>query len=175
MSETVLILGVGVAAGIGAAVARKFAGAGYHVMIAGRTLEKLDATAADISAAGGSIESILADVTSQEDQHRVFEIVRARKEPVSAVIYNAGSNLPIKFSDLSPELFEDFWRIGCFGAFLTSRLALPLLSEQGKGSLLFTGASASVRGRPNFAHFAVAKAGLRNLAQALARPRKRHG
>ena len=97
MSETVLILGVGVAAGIGAAVARKFAGAGYHVMISGRTLEKLEATAADISATGGSIEPIVADVTSQEDQHRVFEIVRARKEPVSAVIYNAGSNLPIKF------------------------------------------------------------------------------
>ena len=60
MSETALILGVGAAAGVGAAVARKFSGAGYHVIIAGRTLEKLDATAADISAAGGSIESVVA-------------------------------------------------------------------------------------------------------------------
>ena len=169
MSETVLIMGVGVAAGVGAAVARKFAGAGYHVIIAGRTLEKLDATAGAIIAAGGSIEAVVADVTVQDDQHRVFEIVRERNLPVAAVIYNAGSNLPIKFSDLSPEQFEDFWRIGCFGAFLTSRLAIPLLSEQGSGSLFFTGASASLRGRPNFAHFAVAKAGLRNLAQALAR------
>ena len=169
MSETVLIMGVGVAAGVGAAVARKFAGAGYHVIIAGRTLEKLDATAGTIIAAGGSIEAVVADVTVQDDQHRVFEIVRERNLPVAAVIYNAGSNLPIKFSDLSPEQFEDFWRIGCFGAFLTSRLAIPLLSEQGSGSLFFTGASASLRGRPNFAHFAVAKAGLRNLAQALAR------
>ena len=169
MSETVLIMGVGVAAGVGAAVARKFAGAGYHVIIAGRTLEKLDATAGAIIAGGGSIEAVVADVTVQDDQHRVFEIVRERNLPVAAVIYNAGSNLPIKFSDLSPEQFEDFWRIGCFGAFLTSRLAIPLLSEQGSGSLFFTGASASLRGRPNFAHFAVAKAGLRNLAQALAR------
>ena len=169
MSETVLIMGVGVAAGVGAAVARKFAGAGYHVIIAGRTLEKLDATAGAIIAAGGSIEAVVADVTVQDDQHRVFEIVRERNLPVAAVIYNAGSNPPIKFSDLSPEQFEDFWRIGCFGAFLTSRLAIPLLSEQGSGSLFFTGASASLRGRPNFAHFAVAKAGLRNLAQALAR------
>ena len=169
MSETVLIMGVGVAAGVGAAVARKFAGGGYHVIIAGRTLEKLDATAGAIIAAGGSIEAVVADVTVQDDQHRVFEIVRERNLPVAAVIYNAGSNLPIKFSDLSPEQFEDFWRIGCFGAFLTSRLAIPLLSEQGSGSLFFTGASASLRGRPNFAHFAVAKAGLRNLAQALAR------
>ena len=169
MSETVLVLGVGAAAGVGAAVARKFTGAGYHVMIAGRTLEKLDATAADIRAVRGSVESIVADVTSQEDQHRVFDRVKQRNQPLAAVIYNAGSNLPIKFSDLSPEQFEDFWRIGCFGAFLTSRLALPLLSGQGKGSLFFTGASASLRGRPNFAHFAVAKAGLRNLAQALAR------
>jgi len=169
VSETVLIMGVGVAAGVGAAVARKFAGAGYHVIIAGRTLEKLDATAGAIIAAGASIEAVVADVTVQDDQHRVFEIVRERNLPVAAVIYNAGSNLPIKFSDLSPEQFEDFWRIGCFGAFLTSRLAIPLLSEQGSGSLFFTGASASLRGRPNFAHFAVAKAGLRNLAQALAR------
>ena len=169
MSETVLIMGVGVAADVGAAVARKFAGAGYHVIIAGRTLEKLDATAGSIIAAGGSIEAVVADVTVQDDQHRVFEIVRERNLPVAAVIYNAGSNLPIKFSDLSPEQFEDFWRIGCFGAFLTSRLAIPLLSDQGSGSLFFTGASASLRGRPNFAHFAVAKAGLRNLAQALAR------
>jgi NAD(P)-dependent dehydrogenase (short-subunit alcohol dehydrogenase family) len=169
VSETVLIMGVGVAAGVVAAVARKFAGAGYHVIIAGRTLEKLDATAGAIIAAGGSIEAVVADVTVQDDQHRVFEIVRERNLPVAAVIYNAGSNLPIKFSDLSPEQFEDFWRIGCFGAFLTSRLAIPLLSEQGSGSLFFTGASASLRGRPNFAHFAVAKAGLRNLAQALAR------
>ncbi len=114
VSETVLILGVGATAGVGAAVARKFAGAGYDVMIAGRTLEKLDATAAEISAAGGSIESVVADVTSQRDQQRVFEIIRARNEPLSAVIYNAGSNLPIKFSDLSPEQFEDFWRIGLF-------------------------------------------------------------
>ncbi len=90
MSGTVLILGVGAAAGVGAAVARKFAGAGFHVMIAGRTREKLNATAADISAAGGSIESVVADVTSQEDQQRVFELVRARNEPLSAVIYNAG-------------------------------------------------------------------------------------
>ncbi|MDA8754984.1 SDR family oxidoreductase, partial [Luminiphilus sp.] len=82
---------------------------------------------------------------------------------------NAGSNFPIKFSDVTPEQFEAFWRVGCFGAFLTARQTLPLFSEQGKGSLFFTGASASLRGRPNFGHFSVAKAGLRNLAQALAR------
>jgi len=95
VSGTVLIMGVGAAAGVGAAVARKFAGAGYHVVIAGRTVEKLNATAEDISAAGGSIESIVADVTSQEDQQHVFELVRSCTELRSAVIYNAGSNLPI--------------------------------------------------------------------------------
>jgi NAD(P)-dependent dehydrogenase (short-subunit alcohol dehydrogenase family) len=96
-------------------------------------------------------------------------LVSQRGEPLAAVLYNAGSNLPIKFSDLTPEQFDEFWRVGCFGAFLTARLALPILQQQGRGSLFFTGASASTRGRPNFAHFAVAKAGLRNLAQALAR------
>jgi NAD(P)-dependent dehydrogenase (short-subunit alcohol dehydrogenase family) len=169
MSETVLVVGAGAISGIGGAIARLFASRRYHVIVAGRTCSKLAQIVDSITREGGSAEAVVADVTSQDDQATLFEVVTGRGHPLAAVVYNAGSNLPIKFSDLSPEQFEDFWRIGCFGAFLTSRLALPLLSEQGRGSLFFTGASASLRGRPNFAHFAVAKAGLRNLAQALAR------
>ena len=169
MSETVLIVGAGATAGVGGALARKFSEAGYHVIVVGRTLEKLEALVSEIRERGGSAGSVVADVTSEVDQEKMVEAVRARKEPLAAAIYNAGSNFPIKFSDVTPEQFEAFWRVGCFGAFLTARHALPLFSEQGKGSLFFTGASASLRGRPNFGHFSVAKAGLRNLAQALAR------
>lgn len=169
MTETVLIMGAGAVAGVGGALAQKFAARGFHVIVAGRTQSKLDGIVESVISRGGSAEAVVANVTVDKDQNSVFDRVNLRGEPLAAVVYNAGSNLPIKFSDLTPEQFDEFWRIGCFGAFLTARLALPILQEQGRGSLFFTGASASLRGKPNFAHFAVAKAGLRNLAQALAR------
>ena len=169
MNETVLVVGAGAISGIGGAIARLFASRGYHLVVAGRTHSKLTDIVDCIASEGGSAEAVVADVTSQDDQSTLFEVVDARAYPLAAVVYNAGSNLPIKFSELTPNQFNEFWRIGCYGAFLTARLALPILSSQGRGSLFFTGASASLRGRPNFAHFAVAKAGLRNLAQALAR------
>ena len=169
MTETVLIMGAGAVAGVGGALAQKFAANGFHVIVTGRTQSKLDAIVDAVISAGGSAEAVVANVTVDKDQNAVFDRVSLRDEPLAAVVYNAGSNLPITFLDLTPEQFDEFWRIGCFGAFLTARLALPMLKEQGRGSLFFTGASASLRGKPNFAHFAVAKAGLRNLAQALAR------
>jgi len=88
---------------------------------------------------------------------------------VGAVVYNAGNNAMIPFDKLDEETFEDFWRVCCLGGFLTAKAALPSLLKSGGGSLIFTGASASLRGKANFAHFASAKAGLRNLAQAIAR------
>jgi len=169
MTETVLIMGAGAVAGVGGALAQKFAANGFHVIVTGRTQSKLDAIVDAVISAGGSAEAVVANVTVDKDQNAVFDRVSLRDEALAAVVYNAGSNLPITFLDLTPEQFDEFWRIGCFGAFLTARLALPMLKEQGRGSLFFTGASASLRGKPNFAHFAVAKAGLRNLAQALAR------
>ena len=169
MNETVLIMGAGAVAGVGGALAKQFSSNGYHVVVAGRTPSKLNGIVDAVLSEGGSAEAIVADVTAGKDQDAVFDLVSQRGEPLAAVLYNAGSNLPIKFSELTPEQFDEFWRIGCFGAFLTARLALPILQQQGHGSLFFTGASASMRGKPNFAHFAVAKAGLRNLAQALAR------
>jgi NAD(P)-dependent dehydrogenase (short-subunit alcohol dehydrogenase family) len=169
MTETVLIMGAGAVAGVGGALAKQFSNNGYHIVVAGRTPSKLEGIVEAVESEGGSAQAVVADVTAGKDQDAGFDLVSKRGEPLAAVLYNAGSNLPIKFSDLTPEQFDEFWRVGCFGAFLTARLALPILQQQGRGSLFFTGASASTRGRPNFAHFAVAKAGLRNLAQALAR------
>ncbi len=169
MSESVVILGAGAPNGVGGALTRRFADAGHHVFVSGRTLSKVEETAAAVNASGGSAEPVAVDVTSAADQDALFEQVRARGEPVAAVIFNAGGNLPIAFEDLTETQFEEFWRIGCFGAFLTAKRAMPQLAAQGKGSMLFTGASASMRGRPMFGHFASSKAALRNLAQALGR------
>lgn len=168
MSKSVVVLGAGVPDGVGGALAQRFAREGLHAVVTGRTQEKVEQTAQAVREAGGSAEALAVDVTSAQDQDALFAAVAQRGE-IAAVLYNAGNNALISFEDLTAEQFEDFWRIGCLGAFLTAKRALPLLAAQGSGSLFFTGASGSMRGRPGFAHFAAAKAALRNLAQALAR------
>lgn len=162
-----VILGTGTPRGVGGALGRRFAEEGLHVIATGRNLEKVQLSVDGITEAGGSAEAMQVDVTEAADQDKLFAAV-AKKGALKAVLYNAGGNQPIAFEKLTPAMFEEFWRIGCFGAFLTAQRALPLLTKQ-QGSLFFTGASASLRGKPMFAHFASAKAGLRNLVQALAR------
>ena len=168
MSESVIVLGAGASQGVGGALGRKFAEQGYHVIMTGRTAAKVDALAKDIADAGGSAESMPVDVTSETDLDRLFDHASSRG-PVAAVLYNAGNNAIIPFDQLDSQTVEQFWRVGCLGAFLAAKRAIPILEAQGRGSLFFTGASGSRRGKPNFAHFAMMKAGLRMLAQSLAR------
>lgn len=168
MPESAIIIGAGASDGVGGALARQFADNGLHAIIVGRTPEKVQKIADEITASGGSAEGVRADVTSEADQDALFALA-AERGPVAAVLYNAGNNAIIPFEQLDADTLESFWRVGCFGAFLTAKRAIPLLRDQGKGSLFFTGASGSMRGKPNFAHFASMKAGLRMLAQSLAR------
>lgn len=168
MTGTVIVLGAGASKGVGGALSRRFAFEGHHVLACGRTQEKVDAIATEIRSQGGSAEGFRVDVTSASDLDALFDHA-STMGPVEAVLYNAGNNAIIPFADLTPDMFEEFWRIGCFGAFLTAKRAVPILADQGRGSLFFTGASASLRGRASFAHFASMKAGLRMLAQSLAR------
>lgn len=169
MTNTAIIIGAGLPNGIGGATALRFAAEGLHVIVSGRTQTKLDQTVSQIRAAGGSAEAFVADVTSAGDLSALFDRAKRLGQPVSSVVYNAGNNHMVSFAELSAEDFEANWRVCCFGGFLTAKLAMPILSEQGFGSLIFTGASASLRGKPSFGHFASAKAALRNLAQALAK------
>lgn len=169
MQNTAVILGAGPAEGIGAAVARCFAREGLHVFISGRNIAKVEHSADQIRAAGGSAEAIKVDVTSEAEIEALFDLVRGHAGNLEAVVFNAGGNTPDAFEDLSANDFEHVWRVCCFGAFLAAKQALPILRKQGSGSMLFTGASASLRGKPNFGQFASAKAALRNLVQALAR------
>ena len=168
MSGTVIILGAGSPNGMGGALARTFSAQGHHVIVSGRTLDKVARIAEQVTGAGGSAQAMQVDVTSEEDQDRLFSEAAARG-PIAAVLYNAGNNAIIPFEDLTPEVMSDFMQVTFFGAFLTAKRAIPVLKAQGEGSLFFTGASASLRGKANFAHFAAAKGALRNLAQSLAR------
>ncbi len=168
MKPVAVILGVGASNGLGAALARRFARGDMEVVVSGRSSEKLELIVDEVSAVGGKIVPCTADATKAEDMDALFDF-SARQGDIGAVVYNVGNNAIIPFDELSAEQFETFWRVCCFGGFHTAKAALPHLKKGDGGSLLFTGASASIRGRRNFAHFASAKAALRNLAQALAR------
>jgi NAD(P)-dependent dehydrogenase (short-subunit alcohol dehydrogenase family) len=167
-----LVVGVGAERGLGAALCRRFAAGGHHVVASGRTAAKLEAVVRSIAAQGGSAEAIVADATREADVARAFDHAMDSadgREPADLVVYNAGNNRRIDFRELTAEAFEEFWRVGCFGGFLVGREAARRLVPLGRGTVIFTGASASLRGKPGFAQFAMAKAGLRMVAQSMAR------
>jgi len=168
MTKNVIILGAGAPDGVGGAVARRFANEGHHVIVTGRTLAKVKENEGQSLTNGGSIEARQADVTSKSDQYALFDYAESKGE-LAAVIYNAGNNARIPFEDVSADQFESYWRVNAFGGFLAAQLAMPIMRIQGHGSMIFTGASGSLRGKSGFGHFASGKAALRNLAQSLAR------
>ena len=167
MTDIAVVIGVGAINGLGAAIARRFARENYTVVVAGRTSAKLDLVTTDIRSGGGKCISKTTNASSKEEVSELFKLA-SREGRIKATIFNVGNNQIIDFSDLTAETLELFWRSNVLSGFLTAKAALPLL-EQHAGSLLFTGASASMRGKPKFAHFGSAKAGLRNLAQSLAK------
>jgi len=165
---SVLIVGVGAWQGVGAALARLFTREGHPVVIAGRNAGKLEDTAARLTASGATVVAEVGDGALAEDARRFVAAAQALA-PLEVVVHNAGSNNPAPFLKVSQERFEGHWREHVLGGFQTAQAAIPVLLERGGGTLIFTGASGSLRGKANFAPFAVAKAGLRALAQSLAR------
>lgn len=164
--KTAVVIGVGPQQGLGAQLCLRFAREGLHVLVAGRTREKLGAVAEAVGAAGGSAEAVVADATSESEVRALF--ARAGDD-LDLAIYNAGNNVPGRIADMEAETFERAWRVGCFGGFLFGREAVRRMQPRGAGTVLFTGASASLRGRAGFGAFNSAKGALRNLAQALAK------
>ncbi len=165
---SVLIVGVGASRGVGAAVARRFAREGHPVAIAGRNAEKLAATAAELIAAGATVATEVGDGSVAEDARRFVAAAQALA-PLAVAVHNAGSNMPAPFLKVTQARFESHWREHTLGGFQTAQAAIPALLDNGGGTLIFTGASGSLRGKANFSPFAAAKAGLRALAQSLAR------
>jgi NAD(P)-dependent dehydrogenase (short-subunit alcohol dehydrogenase family) len=167
-----VVVGVGAELGVGAAVCRRFGREGHHVLVAGRTLAKIEKVAEAIEKAGGSAAPALTDATREKDVIALFDAAMALGPgfaPAEVVVFNAGNNQRLDFRELDAAAFEDFWRVGCFAGFLVGREAARRLAPLGRGSVIFTGASGSLRGKPGFAHFAAAKAGLRMIAQSMAR------
>lgn len=159
------VVGVGASAGLGAAVARRFAKAGLVVALTGRNAERIRAVTAEIVDAGGRAHALPGDASSADEVERLAVGVQALG-PLRAAIFNAANMVRGTPLELTPEEFESAWRISAYAGFLFARATLPPLLAAGGGSLLFTGATASLRGR---GPFAAAKAALRSVAQSVAR------
>jgi len=166
MMKTAIVIGVGPERGLGAQLCKRFAGDGLRVIIAGRTQAAIDVLAQEIAANGGQAVPVVADATSESDIQTLFDAAGA---DLDLAIYNAGNNTPGKIVDMDAAYFEQSWRVICFGGFLFGREAIRRMLPKKAGTLLFTGASASLRGRPNYGAFNSAKAGLRTLVQAMAK------
>jgi NAD(P)-dependent dehydrogenase (short-subunit alcohol dehydrogenase family) len=169
---TAIVVGVGAEHGLGAALCRRFAAEGHHVLVAGRTPHRIDQVVRSIAEAGGSAEAVPTDTTREDEVASLFDRAMsqgARNGPLDLVVFNAGNNQRIDFRETTAAEFEAFWRVGCYGGFLVGREAARRLAPLGRGTVIFTGASGSLRGKPGFAHFAAAKSGLRMIAQSMAR------
>jgi NAD(P)-dependent dehydrogenase (short-subunit alcohol dehydrogenase family) len=164
--KTAIVIGVGPDRGLGAQLCKRFAAKGLKVIVVGRTLSALEAVAIDIEKSGGQAVPLIADATKESDIVALFD---AAGEELDLAIYNAGNNTPGKIIEMEADYFEKAWRVVCFGGFLFGREAVRRMAPKKTGTLLFTGASASLRGRPGFGAFNSAKAGLRTLAQAMAK------
>jgi hypothetical protein len=153
---------------IGAAIVRKFAAEGFTVFAGRRGGEKLAPLVAEIEAKGGRAVGRTLDAR-KEDQITAFLREADAAAPLEVCIFNVGANVNVPFLDTSERVFRKVWEMACYGGFLTGREAARLMLAHGRGSLFFTGATASLRGGANFVNLAVGKFGLRALAQSMAR------
>jgi NAD(P)-dependent dehydrogenase (short-subunit alcohol dehydrogenase family) len=160
--KTLLVAGAG--EGLGKSVAKRFAREGYAVALAARNEERLARLAAEIGAA-----ALPADLTSETEVGKLFREVETRVGPIDAVAFIAATRVQGPIAELSAADFEHVWRQSCLSGFLVGREAARCMLPRKRGSVIFTGASGSTRGRAHFAAFAAAKGGLRFMAQSMAR------
>lgn len=162
-SKVAVVAGVG--PGNGAALSRRFAQAGYAVAMLARKRSSLEPLAAEIEGARG----FECDVASPVSVTQCFAAVRAELGPVEALLYNAGSGIFADIENITPEQFEQSWRVNAYGALLCAQQVIPDMKAARKGAIVFIGATASRRGGPRSAAFAPAKAAQRSLAESMAR------
>ena len=165
--KVMVILGAG--PGLGAAIARRFAREGFAVALMARRKENLSAIRQEIEDANGTGMTVEADATDAESVAQAFDRVREGLGDPEVFAYNAGAFQMGSILDLIPEQFDNCFRANCSGAFYGAQQVLPAMMEKGSGTIILTGATASLRGSANFAALATGKFGLRALAQSMAR------
>ena len=170
-----LVIGAGDATG--GAIARRFAQGGYTACLTRRSADQLEPLVQSIRADGGQAFGYGSDARKEEEVAALFEQIEATHGPIEVLVFNIGANVPCSILDETARKYFKIWEMACFSGFLNAQAAARRMVARGRGTILFTGATAGLRGSANFAAFAGAKHALRALAQSMARelgPRNIH-
>jgi NAD(P)-dependent dehydrogenase (short-subunit alcohol dehydrogenase family) len=167
MTGAAIIMGAGDA--LGGAIARRFAREGLIAVPSRRKIKPLGELVAQIEAEGGQAEGIPCDARDEEAVISLFDRVEGEIGPIEAFVFNTGAQHRSSILDMTTKIYRQVWESAAFAGFVTGREAARRMAEQGRGTIIFTGATASVRGGANFASFASAKHALRALSQSMAR------
>lgn len=166
-SQAALVIGAGDATG--GAIAKRFAKGGLIACATRRTADKLQPLIDEIQAAGGQARGFASDARQEEEVVRLVEEIERDVAPIEVMVFNIGANVPCSILDETARKYFKIWEMACFSAFLVGREVAKRMVARGHGTIIFTGATASLRGSANFAAFSGAKHALRALAQSMAR------
>lgn len=169
MTERKAVLVVGAGDATGGAIARRFAREGYVAVVTRRELASLDGLLAQIRAEGGEAVGFGSDARDEDQVVALFDQIEREVAPLEAVIFNIGANVNFPIRETTSRVYRKVWEMAAFAGFLAGREAAKVMVPRGRGTIIFTGATASIRGREGFSAFAGAKFALRALAQAMAR------
>lgn len=165
--KVVLVVGAGDATG--GAIAKRFAREGYVACVTRRSADKLQPLVDSIRQSGGEAHGFVSDARKEDDVVALIERIENEIGPIEAFVFNIGANVPCSILEETARKYFKIWEMACFSGFLNAREVALRMAKRKRGTLLFTGATAGVRGAANFAAFAGAKHGLRALAQSMAR------
>ncbi|MNZ69768.1 3-oxoacyl-[acyl-carrier-protein] reductase FabG [compost metagenome] len=165
--KVVLVVGAGDATG--GAIAKRFAQEGLIACVTRRSADKLQPLVDAIKANGGEAHGFACDARKEEDVIALVEQIESQIGPIEAFVFNIGANVPCSILEETARKYFKIWEMACFSGFLNAREVAKRMATRQRGTILFTGATAGLRGAAGFAAFAGAKHGIRALAQSMAR------
>ena len=169
MSTKGVCLVIGAGDATGGAIAKRFAKDGYIACVTRRSADKLQALKAEIESNGGACHAFGSDARVEEEVVALIEHIEANIAPIDVMVFNIGANSPMSILTETARRYTKMWEMACLAGFLTGREVAKRMVPRGKGTIIFTGATASLRGSAGFAGFSGAKMALRALAQSMAR------
>jgi len=169
MNEKKVVLVIGAGDATGGAIARRFASEGYIACVTRRNAEKLAPLVAQIEADGGVAHAFGSDARKEDQMVKLIQEIESNIAPVEVAVFNVGANVRFDILETTARVYSKVWEMACFGGFLMGREAARVMVPRNRGSIFFTGATASLRGRAGYAAFSGTKHALRALAQSMAK------
>ena len=169
MNNKKVVLVVGAGDSTGGAIAKRFAQEGFVACVTRRSADKLQPLVEAIKADGGEAHGFACDARKEEDVIALVEQIESQIGPIEAFVFNIGANVPCSILEETARKYFKIWEMACFSGFLNAREVAKRMARRQRGTILFTGATAGMRGAAGFAAFAGAKHGIRALAQSMAR------